>query len=95
MKTKKVFIIEEILCILINLIFLPLTLLYIIFYYINQALESILDLRDYCINYMSHKLFLHCDEKDVVKNKTIYNKMSTKALYQFLKEIKQNEHNKK
>ena len=72
MKTKKAYIIERILCYLIHILFLPITLVYILFYYSTELLSYCLDIRDKLNNSMSHKLFLLCDERDVIKNKYVY-----------------------
>ena len=86
MKTKKAFIFERILCYGVIILFTPIALLYILFYYLTELFTFIIDKRDEFILSVSHKLFLHCDERDIVKNENIYNKMSVKALYEYLKE---------
>ena len=89
MKTKKAYIIERILCYLINILFLPITLVYILFYYSTELLSYCLDIRDKLNNSMSHKLFLLCDERDVVKNKYVYDRFTVRAFYQWLKNNKE------
>ena len=86
MKTKKVFIIERVFVYLVNLVFLPVTLVYFFFYSFFCIFNYLIEKRDTFMEYISHKLFLHCDEKDNVKNKYIYDRMSVIALYQWLKE---------
>lgn len=86
MQIKQLYIIERIFVYLINLIYLPITLLYLIFYYLLQLFDYLMNLRDTFITYISHKLFLCCNERDNIKNEYVYNKMSIKALYQLLKE---------
>jgi len=86
MKTSKVFIIERVFVYLVNLVFLPVTLVYLFFYSFFSIFNYLIEKRDTLIEYTSHKLFLHCDEKDNVKNKYVYDRMSVKALYQWLKE---------
>lgn len=86
MKARKAFIIERILCYGVNIVFIPITLLYILFYYLTKLFTFIMDKMDEIILSVSHKLFLLCDERDIVKNEYIYNRMSVKALYEFLKE---------
>ena len=86
MKTKKVFILERICVYLINLIFLPISILYLLFYCLLKLFNYLNEFRTCWIENISHKLFLHCDEKEYVKNQYIYDRISVKAFYQWLKE---------
>lgn len=90
MKTSKVFIIERVFVYLVNLVFLPVTLVYFFFYSFFCIFNYLIEKRDTFIEYISHKLFLHCDENDNIKNKYVYDRMSVKALYQWLKENSKN-----
>lgn len=84
MKTKKIYLIERIICILINVMFLPIAIIAALLHTLLCGFDFCLKQRNTFLTFISHKLFLCCDEKDVVKNQTIYEHMTVKALYQFL-----------
>lgn len=88
MKTKKVHLIERIICILINVMFLPIAIIAALLHMLLLGFDFCLKQRYTFLTFISHKLFLCCDEKDAVENQTIYEHMTVKALYQFLKKMK-------
>lgn len=90
MKLNNAYIIERIFVFIVNFIWFPIALIYIILYYLVAILDYFINFRDKLILNVSHKLFLLCDEKKLIENKRIYNNMSVKALRAFLKVTKNN-----
>lgn len=88
METKKVYLIERIIYILIIVMFLPIAIIAALLHMLLRGFDFCLKQRDTFMTFISHKLFLCCDEKDVIENQTIYEHMTVKALYQFLKKMK-------
>lgn len=88
MKAKNAAIIQSILEWIIVLIYLPFAIVSFLVSYIELSFRWLLEQRDYLISKIGHTLFLKCDEKDIVKNKSYYVRFTAKTLYEFLKQQK-------
>lgn len=86
MNYKVLYIIERILLWIITIIFLPIILISILSCFIYKIFNYLVSLRNMLINFISHKLFLCCDNKDIIKDEFYYDQMTMKAFYQYIKE---------
>lgn len=85
MKVKTANVIEVFFKTLLYIIYVPIALIGIVFGFINKMFITIKEWIDYFSFCVGHKLFLLCDEKDVVKNKDYFKRFTAKTLYEYLK----------
>lgn len=85
MKARTASVIEKISDTIIYIIYLPFAIVGNTFGLVYWGCVEIKNWVEYFYFVIGHKLFLLCDEKDVIKNKEYYKKFTAKALNQYLK----------
>ena len=93
MKTKKAALIEKIIIRVIILISIPFLLIGMFFDALSCIFEWLAEQRDNLMFNIGHKLFLKCDEKEIVKNKDLYERLTAGSFNQYLEKENKNKQN--
>jgi hypothetical protein len=88
MKPRTASIIEKICKVVIFLIYLPFAIVGTIIWCFYAPFEAIHKWIDNLVFTIGHKLFLHCDGKEIIKNESYFRIFTAGAFYQWLKNNK-------